>query len=156
MPEKHESGDDADRFGKRLGAAAITALATVTERVIGRDSLPWERFVVLCCFGVVLITLVALGIPPFESLKQIICCVIAVATLAGMFSLRFTASTGPTQPEKKKLWPHFNAATFDRIAGTLEEARKLVYGQLQQLCTNLSDERSGRTSSLRTTPSPVR
>src|SRR5690242_13895797 len=88
------NGDDAGKDGGDknesifgLGKIALRGIEKITKLVLGTDSKPGERLLVYICFGIIVLSVLTVLIPPYESTKQLIAGILGVLALLALLIL---------------------------------------------------------------------
>src|SRR5882724_5276563 len=82
MAEKPETGgsnSDADR-GSRLGQTSVQAAKEIAALAM-EGANPWQRMVVQACFGIILVSLCLVFVPPYTEMKQLVILGVSVMAL---------------------------------------------------------------------------
>src|SRR2546425_313536 len=135
MAKAHK--DDGQRGGLAQSAlksnAALAALA-----MKGADT--WQKLVVYWFYGISGLGLLVVGVPPYESAKQIVALVLIVVPLSGtavFVVMRYRRLTGQDPAAASAMSPlptniKLSSATQTAMFDVLEEARNLVRDTLRQ------------------------
>lgn len=116
----------------REGIKSNTYIAALAMR----GAVPFQRLLVYVCYGIILIILLVLLIPPYESLKQLIAMSVGVLTLfiSGMMVLRRynelsqgTAKPTPTPQASSPRSVGVSQVVREQARKVLEEARTTAY-----------------------------
>jgi hypothetical protein len=110
----------------------------------------WQKFVVYTCYGLIVIAIIALIVPPYQTAKQLIISGGAVVLLFGAMIFvikRYRALTGQEQQPQIPLpaapGPQnipLSAVVHEKIQSTLEEARVTVRDFLRTTQPALNDD----------------
>jgi len=134
---------------EKVGAEAVKqagALAALAMK--GGDN--WQKYAVYACYGLIVLTIIALIVPPYHAVKQLICFGVAALFLfiAMIFVIsRYRTLTGqeqrsqipmPVAPGPQNI--HLLAVVHEKVQNTLEEARVTVRDFLRTTQPALDDD----------------
>jgi len=109
-----------------------------------RGATPRQKIVIYCCYGVILLGIIILSVPPYQATKELIALVLTVVPLVivAVFVLvqhRNFVSTTTTTTTAIPQWQPLPNFKFEKIRTVLDETRKLALDFLKSKEPKLSD-----------------
>jgi hypothetical protein len=122
-----------------LGQAAVSSNAAIAALAM-KGATPGQKLVVYVCYGIILLGIVALGIPPYEQAKVFVAlpCVLVALLAVSFWTLPRYRELGQGRDEPRTI--RLSDFMRDGIRDILENARREAFSFLQKLQPALSDE----------------
>lgn len=123
---------------------AIKSNTTIAALAM-KGATPSQRIVVYCCYGVILITIITLSVPPYEVFKELVALAFAILFLvivAGFVLLRYRDLSTVMPPTTTAIpyWQPLPTFKFEKLRAMLEETRKIAFEFLKSEKPELSDD----------------
>ncbi len=133
--------------GPGVGPKAIESNTAIAALAM-KGAKPPQRLLVYVCYGIILIVVTVLAIPPYESGKQLIASGAGVLCLFVAFIMvlrryrELSEGSVPllVPPERGPQTVQLSNVVHERVGVALEDARRAAYGFLREKKPNLSDD----------------
>jgi hypothetical protein len=109
---------------------------------------PTQKLVIYCCYGVILLGIIALTVPPYQALKELIAlaltvvCLVIVAVFVLSRYRDLSKEPAKIPPGDQQKPPTFKISTLKRrhLRTILQDVRKVAFEFLEQRDTQLLDD----------------
>ena len=147
MAKNKPSTDSSTRGVLSLGTKAIASNRAIAALAM-KGATPREKRLVYGCSGIILLCIIVLGIPPYETRKQLAAFLAAVCSLAFILikvGNRYSQGSGSTVspvPEVPPVVgpPQLSEAVYGAVRDQLGEARAAVFDFLKKKNPALTDQ----------------
>ncbi|MBA7648687.1 hypothetical protein ES703_56475 [subsurface metagenome] len=147
MSEGKEKGKKRKKSSEDIPDKAIKSNAAIAALAM-KGATPFQRIVVYCCYGVILLGGIILSVPPYEALKELLAFaftivflgIVAVFVLVRYRDLSRVPPITPTTTTATPQWQPLPTFKFEKLRTMLEETRKVAFEFLKSKSPELSDD----------------
>lgn len=144
-------GEERKKKRQRLSKANLVNAVKSNEATAAlamKGAKPWQKVIVYCCYGVILIGIIVLLVPPYEASKQVATASLVIPSLvivAFLVLVRYRTLTSEppsagTTVTPTSVWQPLPTFKFEKLRTMLEDTRKVAFNFLKSRQPALLDD----------------